>query len=253
MKLFAVLTSLAVGSSLLLNSCGAILSGLLGSSVRQEVSVETMASAVQESEQAIFEIVREDRSFLDEASKKPLIEVYYDRVQVADSVPGADLINSQISADCEAFLAQRDGLEDSLQFPGLSTDSPFFCTSAAEVTHNGGGVFCVKSSESWFMGGVGNNNLSGMTFDLGTGALLTLADLCPEKEAQLREITLAWMDENYDEEDLFGREETLANYDFEDFPFYILNGQIILCFPTYTFAAGAAGPTIIETGLYIGD
>lgn len=253
MKIFAVLASLAVGSSLLFNSCGAILSGLLGSSVRQEVSVETVAPEEPNSERAEYDIFREDRSFLDERSKKPLIEVYYDRVEVAENVPGAKLINAYISAQCEAFLGQRDGLETHLEFPGLSTDSPFYCTSAAEVSHNEDGVFSVKSSESWFMGGVGNYNLSGMTFDMETGELLTLAELCPQKEGQIREYTLAWMDETYGEEDFFGREETLAKYAYEEIPFFILNGQIVLCFPTYTFAAGASGPTIIETGMFIGE
>ena len=252
MKIFAVLASLAVGSSLLLNSCGAILSGLLGSSVRQEVSVETKAPETPNLEFADYEIIREDRSFLDEKSKKPLIEIYYDRVEVAENVPGAEAINAHISAQCEAFLGQRDGLETNLEFPGLSTDSPFYCTSVAEVTHNGGGVFSVRSSESWFMGGVGNYNLSGLTFDMKTGQLLTLAELCPQKEGQIRELALAWMEETYGEEDFFGREETLAKYAYEEIPFFILNGQVVLCFPTYTFAAGASGPTIIETGLLIG-
>ena len=122
------------------------------------------------------------------------------------------------------------------------------------MTHNGDGVFSICMTQSWYMGGVSNVDHYGMTFDLSTGEAAQLPQMLGQDEAavteQLKTITKTYMTQNqagwFDE-----AWETVDGYTLEDFPFYIQEGQVMLCFPTYALAPGASGSITVPTGLML--
>ena len=74
-----------------------------------------------------------------------------------------------------------------------------------------------------------------------------------EAEQKLNEIICDYVTEAYGE-GLFGiPEQILAGYSAEEYNFYVEEGQIIVTFETYTFAPGAAGATVVPTGIMIGE
>lgn len=211
---------------------------------------------------AEYEIVLEDRSIRN-ANGDVLIEVSYEKVVLLGDVPEWQQINTLIQADCADFLTSNqeslfgtvEDTEEILHSMGMNYGD-LFCTISAEVAHNANGLFSIHKSMGWFMGGVFNAENFGLTFDLRTGEAVTLESLSqlpPEEfEQQLKDIASHWLRETYGE-GLFGPpEEVLGGYGLEDLMFYIENGQIILTFPTYTFAAGAAGSSVIPTGIMVG-
>lgn len=210
---------------------------------------------------AEYEIRRVDNS-LRNANGDILIEMYYDQVVLLGEAPELATINSLIQADQERYLASNDGgffgtaeeTEEVLHSMGMGYGE-LFSTASAEVTHNANGIFSIRISTGWFMGGVFNADHYGLTYDLHTGeavALESLSELSPEEfEQQLKDIAAHWLRDTYGEGLFSPPEEVLAGYTLENLPYYIENGEIILTFPTYTFTAGAAGSSVIPTGLYV--
>ena len=254
MKYLAMILSVAISVSLL-NGCG-----VAHVPSPENDDIETALPAIEAATEesipagsAAYSIDQVDCSYIDEATNEPLIRLTYDRVVITGSVGGAAEINRQVMEGFEDYKARREEIGTYLDTPFLTVESPVFYTVSAEVTHNSGNIFCIKYGEDWFMGGVHNFDLSAETYDLETGKKLTLADIIPEQEAQLRQYVLEWVNETYGEGVLGDPAEVLAGFAFDAIPFCLRDGQIILTFPTYTFAPGAAGATVIETEIYIGN
>ena len=210
---------------------------------------------------AEFEVQRTDNSFRN-ASGNVLVEIYYDKVVLLGDTPELAAINALTEQDCGAFLnadpkalfGSAEETEDFLKNMGMDYGELFY-TASASVTHNAGGIFSIRITTDWFMGGVFNEDHYGLTYDLRTGDAVTLESLSelPREEftQQVKDIVTRWLLDTYGEGLFAPPEEVLASYTLEDFQFYIEDGEIILTFPTYTFTAGAAGSAVIPTGLMI--
>ena len=193
-----------------------------------------------------------------------LISHVFEQVVVLDRTDAAEKINAQIEEVGEAFVSEQsyriyeseEEMEDYLELAGMGYGDLFYDMSA-EVTHNGDGILSIRMGMDWFMGGVFNADYYGMTFDLSTGEELTVLELiggdAEEAEQKLNEIICDYVTEAYGE-GLFGiPEQILAGYSAEEYNFYVEEGQIIVTFETYTFAPGAAGATVVPTGIMIGE
>ena len=201
-----------------------------------------------------YTIERNDRSLRDE-NNYVLIEHFYELVTIQGSTASIAAINESLKKDMDSFFFTEAELDEYSSSPFLSPEYPLYNTCEAEVTHNYNGYFGVKFSTSWMMGGVGNDDTYGLTYNLNTGLPATLAELTGRNpsslEKQLKEIVWAFLINDFGETPMYNARETLDNYKLEEFDFYLLDGEIVLLFPTDTFGSVAAGQVIVETGIYI--
>lgn len=193
-----------------------------------------------------------------------LISHVFEQVVVLDRTDAAEKINAQIEEVGEAFVSEQsyriyeseEEMEDYLELAGMGYGDLFYDMSA-EVTHNGDGILSIRMGMDWFMGGVFNADYYGMTFDLSTGEELTVLELiggdAEEAEQKLNEIICDYVTEEYGEGLFDAPDRILAGYSAEGYNFYVEEGQIIVTFETYTFAPGAAGATVVPTGIMIGE
>lgn len=209
--------------------------------------------------QAAFSILENDDSIRNDRGDR-LVTILYDQVILDTSQPQWAPINETIAGSYRAFREETDYLretppetwEEMLGDMGALYGT-FRCTCRAEVTNNSGGIFSIRMTRDWYMGGVFNQDYTGMTFDLTTGEQVQLARLSDlpeaEFEQQLKQIVCAELAE-YVDVLLEDPAEVLEAYALEDISFHIREGELVLTFPTYTFGPGAMGPTVIKTGLY---
>ena len=188
----------------------------------------------------------------------------YEQVVLLDGTGAADKINSTIEDDVCAFLDDQtfriyeseEEMEEYLEGSGIGYGGLFHDVTS-EVTHNGDGIISIRMGIDWFMGGVFNADYYGMTFDLTTGEQLNVLQLIggdpAEAEEKLNAIICEYVIEEYGEELFEAPEQVLEDYSAEDYYFYVEEGQIIVTFSTYTFASGAAGATVVPTGIMIGE
>lgn len=193
-----------------------------------------------------------------------LISHVFEQVVVLDRTDAAEKINAQIEEVGEAFVSEQsyriyeseEEMEDYLELAGMGYGDLFYDMSA-EVTHNGDGILSIRMGMDWFMGGVFNADYYGMTFDLSTGEELTVLELiggdAEEAEQKLNEIICDYVTKEYGEGLFDAPDRILAGYSAEEYNFYVEEGQIIVTFETYTFAPGAAGATVVPTGIMIGE
>ena len=104
------------------------------------------------------------------------------------------------------------------------------------------------------MGGVFNGDSYGLTYDLNTGAETSLPELMGMDEAalvqQLKSLTKSYMNQ---EPDLWFPEawDTVDSFTLDEFEYYVNDGELILCYATYTLAPGAMGCVEVPTGMTI--
>lgn len=207
---------------------------------------------------AAYTVERQDESLRDDAGAA-LIRLYYDQVVLTEDTPQAESINRLIAQDCDEFFFENppEAFQEYLQLPELSVEYPYFNTVDAEVTNNAGGLFSIRLDRAWYMGGVFNLDYWGLNYDLNTGKAVALSELSDLTEAeftqQLKTIVWDYLTENYGEGLFSNAEQVLESYTLEAFDFFIQDGEIILTFPTYTFSSGAAGATVVPTGLRVTD
>lgn len=193
-----------------------------------------------------------------------LVSHVYEQVVVLGNSEAARKINETIENVGNSFVSDQsfriyeseEEMEDYLKLAGMDYGSLFYDVSA-EVTHNGDGILSIRMGTDWFMGGVFNADYYGMTFDLTSGEELTVLDLLggdpAEAEQRLNEIICDYVTEEYGEGLFDAPERILEGYSPEEYNFYVQEGQIIVTFETYTFAPGAAGATVVPTGIMIGE
>ena len=192
-----------------------------------------------------------------------LISHVFEQVVVLDRTDAAEKINAQIEEVGEAFVSEQsyriyeseEEMEDYLELAGMGYGDLIYDMSA-EVTHNGDGILSIRMGTEWFMGGVFNADYYGMTFDLSSGEMLTIPQLldrdADEVEEELETIIGDYVTEEYGEGLFDAPERILEDYDVEDYLFYVEDGELIVTFYTYTFAPGAAGATVVPTGIFVG-
>ena len=193
-----------------------------------------------------------------------LVSHVYEQVVVLDDSEAVEKINRAIEDDGRAFIDPRsisiyeseEELEEFLELAVLDYGDLFYDASAT-VTHNGDGILSIRMGTEWFMGGVFNADYYGMTFDLETGEKLNVLQViggdAEEVEEELNTIICEYVTEAYGPGLFDAPERILEDYSVEAYKFYVEEGQIIVTFDTYTFAPGAAGATVVPTGIMIGE
>ena len=209
--------------------------------------------------QAAYSILENDHSIRGDDGDI-LVKIEYSQIILDTSRQEWDQINRCIAEDYREFLADMAYLADTpvQQWEQMIRESEtlygnFLSVRTPEVTCNSGGIFSIRMTWEWFMGGVYNCDSYGLNFDLTTGEMLPLARLSelPEEEflAQLKSIAAKKLEENRDAL-LEDPAAILEEYNLEDFSFCMEKGELVLLVPTYTFGPGVLGATEVKTGLY---
>ncbi len=214
-------------------------------------------------DQVGYVIVRQDDS-LRNSNGDVIVRIEYDQVVVDEQWEELEKINEYIEQDYRNFVSvirnaygENSGaeIERFLIEAGMEYDSLFW-TAGVEVTTNGDGILSLRYSTGWFLGGVFNGDHYGMIFDLDTGRALSLAELTDMSETELKAALVDSVCKALEPEReyLFSDPaDVLANYELEDYLFFVENGEIVLEFPTYTFGPGAMGSTTVRTGIRVGS
>ena len=79
-----------------------------------------------------------------------------------------------------------------------------------------------------------------------------MKDILPTEEETVRNLILEYFRSNGGQDMITDAETALAAYAYEEIPFYMENGEIIVHFGLYEFADGAFGEPVIHTGIVIG-
>lgn len=225
--------------------------------VPETIPASAAESSVQN--QAEYSILENDHSIRNE-NADILVNIRYDQVILNTAEERWRSINDAVQADYRAFLAEVDYLNDTTpqqweeQIKSMGgVYGNLLVSRSAKVTRNSGGIFSIRMTREWFLGGVFGCDYYGLSFDLNTGEALALSRLShlPEEEfaAQLKEIVCAELAEDMDVL-LQDPAAVLEDYTLADFSFYLEERELVLTFPTYTFGPGDMGAAVIKTGLY---
>ena len=218
-------------------------------------------NASAQAESADYELVTVDNS-LRNSNGDVLVSRTYVKVVLREDSPAYASINALIEEDCRTFLnsdlySTAEELEEMVENMGYGYNA-LFSDADAMVVHNGDGYLSIRIGMGWFMGGVCTYDIYGLTYDLTTGEAVKIQDILglPDEEAlkRLQEMAEELLVGYYGEDGLLMEPaEVLANYTLDDYRFYLENGELILCFYTYEFACGAAGPAMLHTGIFVGE
>ena len=213
---------------------------------------------VLQGEEVPYDVVLADNSIVNE-NGDILVRRTYEKVVLLWDDAACGSINALIEADCEVFLENSQYLtvedyEEMIERGDYGYDT-FIGIGSVTVTHNQNGIFSFQVAEEHYQGGVYNVNYYGHTYDLTTGEEVKLADLLgmPEDEAlaMLNEMSAQYLLDHYEEGLLLNPAEGLAEYTLDRYEFFVLGGELVLCFATYEFTCGAVGPILFYTGLFV--
>lgn len=199
-----------------------------------EVEIETIDGSRRDDEGNLlasiymqYPVVKGDTDAVD------AINAYYDRMQVEYSP-----LNSAVLEYLDQALAHGDDM----------SEFPYEDYTACAVSRNDGEYFCVINQYVWYAGGVMNTGVMGDVFDSATGKKLTVVDLYPdmseeEVKEKLLDICQQRIDENPDEyfaesDYGFGAMDIIAQYNVEEYNFYMYDGKIVLSFGPYEIGPG---------------
>lgn len=206
-----------------------------------------------ELQSATYDIQKQDMSIRNKQGET-MAELFYDLVFLTSEGEGVDKINQMLDLGYQEYKSSNQTVTD--ESLSEEADLPYFNTYAASVTYNENGVFSIKFDADWYWGGVHNFNYYGKTFDLNSGEELGIKDLIQANtstlSAYLKETAKQYVRSNNIDDFMDDVEQKIDAYGLDDFPFYIEESQIVLCFETYELASGAAGPITIPTGLFLG-
>lgn len=209
-----------------------------------------------------YKIEKQDQSVRD-AHGNVLVQFTYEQVVLSGSQPEITAINRGIQQNCNTFLdpekrEEMESIANNMVKSGLLDPQKektwyLFNTTAAEVTENADGLFSIKLTAGWYMGGVMTQDYHGLNYNLHTGQPANLTELLGQDEgsatATLRDIVSKYLQQD---PKVYCFADNLSKYTSTDkFDFYVQDGTITLVFPTYEFAPGVVGPTVIPTGLTV--
>ncbi len=176
---------------------------------------------------------------------------YYDLAAITDEISRKDQINDCLRSGYEAFTADSAPYEGGYD----EGDTNYVDARIGELAQNSDGLLSLKYYADWWMGGVGDGSVTGVTVSLRSGRLLHLSDFYA-KDGQ--PITLARMvelaAEHYAHLGAYPSDEQLDAFrqkGLDGLDFYIENNEIILCVAKYALADGATGPAEIRTGIFV--
>lgn len=201
-----------------------------------------------------YTVERTDYSIYND-NGEPLIYLYYDAIQIKDDIPNKDDINAAIVRYCENVFERNGGIESLLEnakSPLCTVESPFECTVSSEVTNNSEGIFSIIMTTHWYMGGVFDYGYGCFTYDLNEGKAVEISSLLNMSEEAAAELMKEKMMEFMDARPDGGwYYDVIEDYGYNDFKWFIDEGQLMLALDKYEAAPGAAGGAIIDTGIYI--
>ncbi len=192
---------------------------------------------------AEFKTVRDNRSVYDGSAL--VFDTYYEKITLENSFPQYTVINATIESDCKQFFTDHDALTESAQSEHKQSGRISVKTVSSQVTRNSGGIISIKLSQNESFGDDTLTRIYGMSFDLSTGRMLSLADALemePDAAAEYaREETKRYIREHVNEKwyatDI--TDAAIDEYTIEQFDFYIQNNNVCLCYPSGTLADSA--------------
>lgn len=219
-------------------------------------------------------IDRKDFSILDDDGSV-LIRLYYDLVQLPDTLEQYRKINQALQENYESFRTTSEEVRGYVESAGQYVKAyagdeeiwaSYYDTCDASISTHADGLLSIVFETQWFMGGVYNRNVYGLTFDLQTGEAMKPGDLFGADDSVVLEYLKScihkyiienpgewWLDSVHVcvEDFLLNSNDVTDEMDnWRVLKYFLEDGEVVLCIPTYTLAAGAAGPQIIHTGLY---
>ena len=211
----------------------------------EEVSAAPAESDKPKSDlSAEFTIERNDRSVQD-GNGNVILKQYYDNVVLSGTDEVSQKINATLESQYNDFLSQtQDCIDQTIDHPPAATECYYNYTDA-EVVENANGIFSIKTSSFWYMGGVVNQDAHGFTFNLNTGEFLTLPEVFTLDESEivtyLKEQTLSYIQAH--SEILWAQDakSTIQSLTIEDFNhlYYIQGNTVTLCYPVYMLGPGS--------------
>lgn len=200
---------------------------------------------------AEYKIEKMDHSILDGKTKKPLIEIYYEKVNVLyGRTEPTDTINKLIENDYNKFLVAVEEENFAKLKSKAKVSKPWHLTYTAEVTNNEGGILSIKITKDRLVGSAHTTDYYGMTFNINTGKMLTLKDITHQSESGLKSDIqpLVW-EAVKDNKNLYPDAEYMLNsLEFYEYLYYIQDGEVIVTLPTYTIGDDKLGAVVVETG-----
>lgn len=204
---------------------------------------ETQAEVIYDS--AEYKTEKDDVSF-DNHNSNLYLTQYFERIVLTDENEKFRNINALIKEKSDAFLAEAKENEAFTTDEKFITNMQYVNHHTANVTKNSDGIISIKMTATKFMGGVYNMDTYGLNYDLNTGeelSLTTVLDMSKNDALEyLREESKKQIGEGFYE----NAAEIIDNYKFENFSYYLQDGAIYLCYPTYTLAPGAAGSVVMR-------
>lgn len=222
---------------------------------KEEVSLEAeqIANDSDFIDSVEYTVETTDHSIVD--NDAAFLYLYYDAVQIKDDIPNKDDINAAIVQYCENVFERNGGIESLLEnakSPLCTIESPFECTVSSEVTNNSEGIFSIIMTTNWYMGGVFDYGYGCFTYDLNEGKAVEISSLLNMSEEAAAELMKEKMMEFMDARPDGGwYYDVIEDYGYNDFKWFIDEGQLMLALDKYEAATGATGGAIIETGIYI--
>jgi len=192
-----------------------------------------------------YEIERTD------ASEGLPVSMFFEIPVFAGESDAAREINAVFAEAKRVFLEdEAPGVRDFVREAiggeyGPTADAPYQNERTASVFTCDETLVSAAIAYNWYMGGVADYGVDTYNFDAATGALLTLRDLLPLSDDELRETIVAAMLEQYPEIEDAGVTETpmdaVRAKPVESFRFYVEDGAVHVCFNKYEITYGAAG------------
>ena len=229
-----------------------VFSGFTKSENEESLEVGTQNS---DSKEAQYEIIRYDRSSVDESGKSRE-NYYYEYLKLLDNTSGAEKINALLYEKAEKFMTESDGDTIASYGPGNSGYSYAF----TRVLYNADGYLNIEIISNSYTGGLHDNTyISNYLFDLATGEIVTLKDLMGlEEEAALkriREIAYEKAQEAFGDMLEPGAKYSIDYWDMEVYNSltYLQDGEIWIRLPGNALANYATGSAYAPTGILLGE
>ncbi|MBQ4561212.1 MAG: S-layer homology domain-containing protein [Clostridia bacterium] len=199
-----------------------------------------------------YKITRVDHSYKNSKGQIGIIH-WYEKVTLDGSDNSIKAINADLNTKMNSFFSSNSDIKEEVEY--ANPNYPYTYTWSSSVVYNNKGYISIKGKSDWWMGGVSNVDIFGVTYNLNTGKVATLTELTG-KDPYTLEYELASSAWRYLKNNRYGdywsdAYSILQNYTLAEYNFYIQNGQIVLCFPTYELGPGASGSFEIPTGIYI--
>ena len=205
-----------------------------------------------------YEVIRWDRSY--SHAEGASMSYYYDYVEINNSEPGCQKINSQLYQDAELFMNEMT--QEQIETPILSvygTVEDGILTMHTEVTHNGQGFLSMQFTRNYYMGGNhSTKTVTAATYSLKTGEKVGVAEVLPDVEENMLTQMLADLvfqnvvEYVYDDSAMLDSiYQMLCSYTLESFEFLIVDSEVQLIFKPSQFVGGPYSYKLIPTGMYI--